>query len=84
MSEQGYRRAFSVSVVVCILLAAALGFVVLRKVRDKATSEEANPVVARGPAAGNQAAAGEDGAAEGLRSTSRQFNCRRKDCKPSA
>jgi len=62
MNEQSYRRAFGVSVVVCILLAAALGFVVFRRDRNMHVTEEANPVVARGPAA-NQAI--RDGGAEG-------------------
>src|SRR6516225_5037189 len=65
MNEQSYRRAFRVSVVVCILLAAALGFVILRQDRKKATKEEANPVVARGPAVGNQAPAATEAAREG-------------------
>ena len=60
MNEQGYRRAFGVSVVICILLAAALGFVILRQDHNKATPEEANPIVARGPTAGNQATAAKE------------------------
>src|SRR6516165_7515115 len=65
MNEQTYRRAFSVSVVVCILLAAALGLVVLRQDHYKPVPDAANPVVARGPAAGNQATAAKETATEG-------------------
>jgi len=65
MNEHSYRRAFGVSVVVCILLAAALGFVILRQDRKKATTEEASPVVARGPAADNQATAVKQAATKG-------------------
>ena len=65
MSERGYRRAFGVSFVVCILLAAALGFVVLREDHYKRAPEEANPVVARGPAAGNPATGAKEIATEG-------------------
>jgi len=65
MNEQTYRRAFRVSVVVCILLAAALGLVVLRQDHYKPVPDAANPVVARGPAAGNQATAAKETATEG-------------------
>ena len=65
MNEQTYRRAFGVSVVLCFLLAAALGFVILRQNRNKATPEEASPVVARGPAAGNQATAAKETTTDG-------------------
>ena len=65
MNEHSYRRALGVSVVVCILLAAALGFVILRQDRKKASTEEASPVVARGPAADNQATAVKQAATEG-------------------
>src|SRR6516164_3213530 len=65
MNEHSYRRALGVSVVICILLAAALGFVILRQDRKKASTEEASPVVARGPAADNQATAVKQAATKG-------------------
>jgi Cu(I)/Ag(I) efflux system membrane fusion protein/cobalt-zinc-cadmium efflux system membrane fusion protein len=65
MNERNYRRAFGVSVVICILLAAALGFVILRQNHNKPATEEPNPVVARGPVAGHQATAAKDTATEG-------------------
>src|SRR6516162_7517449 len=64
MNEQTHRRAFAVTVVICILLAAALGFVILRQDHNN-PAPEANPVVARGPAADNQATAAKGTATEG-------------------
>lgn len=57
MSEQGYRRAFGVAAVMCILLAAALGYVVLRRNHTPSGTEQVDPVVARGPEASTQAMA---------------------------
>ena len=68
MNEQTHRRAFAVTVVICILLAAALGFVILRQDHNN-PAPEANPVVARGPAADNQATAAKGTATEGPPST---------------
>src|SRR6516162_6696586 len=64
MNEQTHRRAFAVTVVICILLAAALGFVILRQDHNN-PAPEANPVVARGPAAGNQATAAKETTTDG-------------------
>ena len=57
MSERGYRRAFGVTAVMCILLAAALGYVVLHRNHALSGTEQVGPVVARGPEASTQAMA---------------------------
>ena len=51
MSERGYRRAFGVAVVICILLAGALLYVVFRRDHRASAQEQNDPVVARGPEA---------------------------------
>lgn len=53
MSEQSYRRAFGVAVVVCILLAGALLYVLLRRDQRGSATEQNDPVVARGPDTAN-------------------------------
>ena len=54
MSEQSYRRAFEIAVVICIVLAGALGFVFLHSNHTTQAALEINPVVANGPAASEQ------------------------------
>ena len=51
MNERGYRRAFGVAVVICILLAGALLYVVFRRDHTASAQEQNDPVVARGPEA---------------------------------
>ena len=51
MSEHGYRGAFGVAVVICILLAGALLYVVFRQDHRASAQEQNDPVVARGPEA---------------------------------
>ena len=53
MNEQGYKRAFGVSVVICIVLSAALAFVIFRKNHKASPPKETDPVVARGPEVGS-------------------------------
>ena len=48
MSEQNYRRALGTVVAICILLAVALGYVLLRDHRTAATDEN-DQVIAKGP-----------------------------------
>ena len=58
MNDQTYRGAFGVSLVACIALAGALGFVLLRADHKMpAATEEPDPVAARGPAAPSQGTA---------------------------
>jgi Cu(I)/Ag(I) efflux system membrane fusion protein/cobalt-zinc-cadmium efflux system membrane fusion protein len=54
MSEQTYRRAFGIAVVICIVLAGALGFVFLHSNHTTQAAVEIDPIVAKGPAAGEQ------------------------------
>jgi RND family efflux transporter MFP subunit len=54
MSEQSYRRAFGIAVVICIVLAGALGFVFLHNNYTTQPAAEIDPVVAKGPAATEQ------------------------------
>jgi len=56
MSEQNYRRVLGIVVAMCILLAVALGYVLLRDDRTLATDDN-DPVIARGPAKGPDATA---------------------------
>ena len=56
MSEQNYRLALGAVVATCILLAVALGYVLVRDHRTAATDEN-DPVIARGPANGQDATA---------------------------
>lgn len=49
MNEQNYKKAFGTTVVVCLLLAAALGFDLLRANSGLRPNGETDPVVARGP-----------------------------------
>ena len=48
MSEQNYRRALGAVVAICILLAVALGYVLLRDHRTLPTDEN-DPIIAKGP-----------------------------------
>ena len=64
MNEHGYRRAFEVCVVICILLAAGLVFVVFRPGHNIFAPQETNPVVARGPAAGSEGTVPRNGGPE--------------------
>src|SRR5436309_2112173 len=48
MSEQNYRRALGIVVAICILLAVALGYVLFRDHRT-ATTDDNDPIIARGP-----------------------------------
>jgi RND family efflux transporter MFP subunit len=48
MSEQNYRRALAAVVAICLLLAVALGYVLLRGHRTAVTDEN-DPVIAKGP-----------------------------------
>lgn len=50
MNEQNYKKVFGATVVVCFLLAAALGFDLLRGNNWLRPNEDTDPVVARGPA----------------------------------
>jgi RND family efflux transporter MFP subunit len=54
MNERSYRGAFGIAVVICIVLAGALGFVFLRGSRTTQGAVEIDPVVAKGPAASEQ------------------------------
>jgi Cu(I)/Ag(I) efflux system membrane fusion protein/cobalt-zinc-cadmium efflux system membrane fusion protein len=58
MSEHSYKCAFGITSVICIVLTAALGFEVVHRGHTPQAAEESNPVVARGPVASEQAAAG--------------------------
>lgn len=51
MNEQNSKKAFGATVVVCLLLAAALGFDLLRGNTRPRPNGETDPVVARGPVA---------------------------------
>ena len=63
MSEQSYRRALGAVVAICILLAVALGYVLLRDHRTAATDEN-DPVIAKGPDATAQPMPTKDRVAE--------------------
>src|SRR5256885_10644638 len=54
MSERSYRGAFGIAVVICIVLVAALGFILLHDNRTIQAAEETGPVVAKGPAVSEQ------------------------------
>lgn len=54
MKTRSYQIALALSVTVCIVLAAALGFILVRRVRPAAQPSAQDPVIARGP---DQAAA---------------------------
>src|SRR5215469_10205748 len=54
MSEQSYRVAFGIAVVICIVLAGALGFVFLHSSHTTQGTPETDPVVAKGPAVSEQ------------------------------
>src|SRR5215831_12593034 len=62
MNEQTYKKAFGFAVAVCLLLAAALGFDLLRGERKTQPAEVVDPVVAKGPVANEQAPMGANGA----------------------
>ena len=51
MIEHTYKKAFGVTVLVCLLLAGGLGFELLRRSDTLRTNEEGSPVVAKGPVA---------------------------------
>ena len=55
MNEQNYKKAFGATIVVCLLLAVALGFQTLRGKNRLQPNEETDPVVARGPVATERA-----------------------------
>src|SRR5215469_14821490 len=57
MNEHTYKKAFGLAVAVCLLLAAALGFDLLRGERKTQPAAEADPVVAKGPTANEKAPA---------------------------
>src|SRR5215469_611273 len=57
MSERSYRGAFGMAVVICIVLAGALGFVLFHDHRTTEAAVEIDPVVAKGPMASEQASA---------------------------
>lgn len=56
MNERSYRIALAASLSVCVLLAGGLAYLVLHRYRPATAVEDADPVVARGPAAGAPAA----------------------------
>ena len=62
MNEHTYKKAFGFAVAVCLLLAAALGFDLLRGERKTQRVEETDPVVAKGPVGTEQAPASHNGA----------------------
>lgn len=51
MNERSYKKAFGATVVICLLLAAALGFDLIRVDNRPRPNVENDPVVARGPVA---------------------------------
>ena len=51
MNEHGYKKAFGTTLIICLLLAAALGVQLLHGDHNSKPAEETDPVVARGPAA---------------------------------
>jgi len=57
MNEHTYKKAFGFAVAVCLLLAAALGFELLRSERKMQPAAEDDPVVAKGPVGNEQAPA---------------------------
>jgi Cu(I)/Ag(I) efflux system membrane fusion protein/cobalt-zinc-cadmium efflux system membrane fusion protein len=56
MNERGYRIALVAALSLCALLAGGLGYLALQRYRPAPVAENADPVVARGPAAGAPAA----------------------------
>jgi RND family efflux transporter MFP subunit len=51
MNERGYRIALVASLALCVLLAGGLAYLVLQRHRPAPVTDDADPVVARGPAA---------------------------------
>ena len=49
MNERNYKQAFAAAAVICVVLAVALGYVLLRHGQVAAAPEETSPVVAKGP-----------------------------------
>ncbi len=49
MNERNYKQAFAASAVICVVLAVALGYVLLRHGQIVAAPEESSPIVAKGP-----------------------------------
>jgi RND family efflux transporter MFP subunit len=49
MSERNYKQAFAAVTVICVVLAVALGYLLLYHDRGVAMSEDTSPVVAKGP-----------------------------------
>src|SRR5215470_3431687 len=54
MSERSYRVAFGIAVVICIVLAGALGLVFLHRNHTTEAAQEIDSVVARGPMSSEQ------------------------------
>lgn len=61
MSEQNYRRAFGTVVAICILLAAALVYVISHRDHQAVVAKEDDTVVARGPETAAQPMTMKDG-----------------------
>lgn len=55
MSERNYQQAFAATVVICVVLAVALGYVLLRHAQVVAAPGETSPIVAKGPDPASQA-----------------------------
>jgi RND family efflux transporter MFP subunit len=49
MSERNYKQAFAAAVVICVVLAVALGYLLFHSGPTAAAPEETGPVVAKGP-----------------------------------
>ena len=54
MSERTYKQAFVISVVICVVLAGTLAYVIRGRVRVAPATDDANPVVAKGPEVSEQ------------------------------
>ncbi len=49
MSGGTYKQAFVISTVICVVLAGTLAYVIWGRVRVAPATDDANPVVAKGP-----------------------------------
>jgi Cu(I)/Ag(I) efflux system membrane fusion protein/cobalt-zinc-cadmium efflux system membrane fusion protein len=49
MTERNYKQAFVAATAICVVLAAALGYLLVHQDRTVAAPEETSPVVAKGP-----------------------------------
>ena len=49
MSEGTYKQAFVISAVICLVLAGTLAYVIWGRVRVAPATDDASPVVAKGP-----------------------------------